>query len=530
MGNDSPNNNKENNDSTPNKTIKSKNKDRKNIHRTEIIGTKNNIKNESSNNNDINELIQDFYNFRDSAIEFSKKINQEICAIKEDQNKIREEVTIIRQILEKNNSNKEIKNISEGNKDSIEKKENIEEKEKEKGINNINNINIEKEDFKEKKIGENLEENKNNIEKIKANLKSNNKYKFIYLIINDELENDLIRILKDSIIKKEYKLNPNNVFERQEIQSENQNIYSRIKKHLSSYAKEKQDRMLKKAQFLKNVGFLVRFSHEVANFMHKILLDIFKEQVGLHSINNETIRLYYASWIIKVFNMTCFLKIVKIPYILAQIDVLNLEENVIFKEIFPLLIKLYFLCYLTDIKVEVIYAEEDTDFYLEIMTDDLLSDSGKAKKVLFTFLPGLYCNNQYFDNAQIHTVTYTIDNPNKFLFQKPIFNNIETSFTLDLNTKIDFYYEKKKINNEIKVKFEIITDPEIKWDIPTYEIIFLNYNPNYTYQINNNTPIQGFEEKNYGECLFKVKLNNREFVSKQITMDLTKDTNKIKIK
>ena len=523
MGNDSPNNNKENNDSTPNKKIKSKNKDRKNIHRTEIIGTKNNIKNESSNNNDINELIQDFYNFRDSAIEFSKKINQEICAIKEDQNKIREEVTIIRQILEKNNSKKEIKNISEGNLNSIEKKENIEEKEK--GINNINNINIEKEDFKEKKISENLEENKNNIEKIKANLKSNNKYKFIYLIINDELENDLIRILKDSIIKKEYKLNPNNVFERQEIQSENQNIYSRIKKHLSSYAKEKQDRMLKKAQFLKNIGFLVRFSHEVANFMHKILLDIFKEQVGFHSINNETIRLYYASWIIKVFNMTCFLKIVKIPYILAQIDVLNLEENVIFKEIFPLLIKLYFLCYLTDIKVEVIYAEEDIDFDLEIMTDDLLSVDNNEKKVLFTFLPGLYCNNQYFENAQIHTVTYKIDNPNKFQFKKPIFSNIETSFTLNLNPEIKFYYEKKKINNENYVKFEIITNPEIKWDNPTYEIIFLD-SKNFTYPIINNTYIIGFDAMYYGKCLCKIKYNNLEFKSEPIILDLTKDTNK----
>ena len=526
MGNDSPKNNNETNEPNPNKTIKSKNKDRKDnrndIHSSEMIETNNDINNESSNNNDINELIQDFYNFRDSAIKFSKKITQEICTIKEDQNKIREEVTIIRQILEKNNSNKEINNISEGNLNSIEKKENIEEKEK--GINNINNINIEKEDFKEKKISENLEENKN-IEKIKANLKSNNKYQFIYLIINDELENDLIRILKDSIIKKKFNLNPNNVFERQEIQSENQNIYSRIKKHLSSYSKTKQDRMLKKAQFLKNIGFLVRFSNEVANFMQKILLDIFKEQVGFHSINNETIRLYYASWINKVFNMICFLKIVISPYILAQIDVLNLEENDIFKEIFPLLIKLYFLCYLTDIKVEVIYAEEDIDFDLEIMTDDLLSVDNNEKKVLFTFLPGLYCNNQYFENAQIHTVTYKIDNPNKFQFKKPIFNNIETSFTLNLNPEIKFYYEKKKINNENYVKFEIITNPEIKWDNPTYEIIFLD-SKNFIYPIINNTYIIGFDAMYYGKCLCKIKYNNLEFKSEPIILDLTKDTNK----
>ena len=556
MGNESPNNSRENDNSDPNKSIKLNDKDKKdnkkNIPKSSKIKNNNIVPSENNKNNDINNLIEDFYNFRDSANNFAVKIIQEISTIKEEQNnimeyqnKIREEITIIRQILENNNSNKEINKIPENKTNFIYKKENINEKEKEKEINNSNNIDkkeninekekeinntndIDKmeEDIQNTKINYNLKQ-KNNIEIIKSNLKSNNKYKFNYLIINDELENDLIGIIRDSIIKQEFKLNPNIVFERQEIQSENQNIYSKLKKHLATFLRKEQNYMLKKAQFLKNVGYLVRFSHEISNFMEKYLLNMFKEQVGFHSVDIDTIRLYFASWIKKLFNMKCFFKIINNPYILAQIDFLNLQENTIFKEIFPVLIKLYFLCYLTDVKVEVIYAKEDMNFDIEIMTDDLYPDPEIEKKVLFTFLPGLYCNKQFFENATIHIVTYKTNNPDQFQFQKPIFTNIKSLFIPDLEIKVDLCYEIIKKNKSLDVKFEIITNPDILWDTPKYIIYLLRYQ-NWIYPIEENSIIiNGFEEENYGECICKVIVNKKEFTSKKITLDLRKNTNKI---
>ena len=525
MGNESPNNNNENDNSNPNKNInltdKYKKDNKKDINRSAINKTNNN--DDYVKNNDINNLIHDFYNFRDSCNKFADKIIQEINIIRENQNILKEELNIIKQMLENNSSNKEINKINLSNMNSKNEKENINETEK--SIKNINNIDISKEYIQKIKINEDLERKKN-IEKIKANLKSNNKYKFNYLMINNELEDDLKRILKDSIIKQECKLNPNFVFERQEIQIENQNIYTKIKKHLSSFIRTEHNYMLKKAQFLKNVGYLVRLSHEISNFMIKILLNIFKEKIGFHSINNETIRLYFASWIKKIFNMKCFIKIENNLYIKAQVDFMNFEENILLKEIFPILIRLYFLCYLTDIKVEVIYAEEDAKFDLENMTDDIFSDSEIEKKVLFTFLPGLYCNKQYFQNALIHTVTYKIDEPNKFQFQRPIFTNIDSSFNLDLELKVYLYYEKTKVKKELSVKFEIVTIPEIIWDTPTYEIILLDCQ-NYTYPLTDNIlTLDGFYSQNYGRCICKAKVNNQEFLSEIILLDLNKDTNK----
>ena len=75
-------------------------------------------------------------------------------------------------------------------------------------------------------------------------------------------------------------------------------------------------------------------------------------------------------------------------------------------------------------KVDIKYANEGEEFDWDTMVDDLLTMHDE-KKVLFTYLPGLYCNGQYFENSKIYVVTYTEDNPNKFKFERPIFYNVE---------------------------------------------------------------------------------------------------------
>ena len=298
-------------------------------------------------------------------------------------------------------------------------------------------------------------------------------------------------------------------YERQDIQKENQDIYSKVKKQLSSYKRENKNYMQQKANFLKNVGFLVRYSHEIAIFMILEMINIFKEKIGFHSINDETNRLYFSYWIKKTFNEMSYLKIVKNKIILSQIsDLLDIDKNNFFKELFPDLIKLYFQCFMTDVKVEIRYAKEEEQFDWDSMIDDLISDSEVEKKILFTFLPGLYCNGQFFQNSLIHVVTYKIDNPNKFQFQKPIFINIGPTFNLDLNQKIsitEIYYEKKQKYDDKRflVQFQIVMEPDIKWDNPKYELILLNCN---NYKITNNPfPL---EESNYKECACNIIVNN----------------------
>ena len=79
---------------------------------------------------------------------------------------------------------------------------------------------------------------------------------------------------------------------------------------------------------------------------------------------------------------------------------------------------------MTDVDIDINYAKEDENFVMYSMNDDLISVEDEDKhRVLFTYLPGIFGNGQYFQNSKIHLVTYKIDNPNKFSFEKPIFND-----------------------------------------------------------------------------------------------------------
>lgn len=74
----------------------------------------------------------------------------------------------------------------------------------------------------------------------------------------------------------------------------------------------------------------MRFSYEIiADYINSILLSIFKEQFGFHSL--KTIRINFASWIKKAFNEKYFIKIANNNKILLQINhLLELNENNLF--------------------------------------------------------------------------------------------------------------------------------------------------------------------------------------------------------
>ena len=265
------------------------------------------------------------------------------------------------------------------------------------------------------------------------------KFKFNYLILYDKLVEELQKILKESLKEREreIELNTNNVFEREDVQKENKDIIIKIKKQLTKYKSSMENYLMKRAIFLKKVGYLVRFSHEAAIYIFQYLLIMFKEENRIESKEEETIRLYFSSWIKGLFNEDCFQKISGNEIIYAQIkDIIEKEinsdnEKKFLEKIFPNMIKLYFHCFLTDIKVNIIYAIENSKFDPESMIDILLTGLEDDKNILFTFLPGLYCNGRYFENSYIYATTYPIDNPNKFPFEKPAFKPIESDIIIE---------------------------------------------------------------------------------------------------
>ena len=79
---------------------------------------------------------------------------------------------------------------------------------------------------------------------------------------------------------------------------------------------------------------------------------------------------------------------------------------------------------MTDFNIDINYAKENEEFDMNSMKDDLISvEEEEEHRILFRYLPGIFVNGQYFQNSQIHLVTYKINNPNKFHFEKPIFND-----------------------------------------------------------------------------------------------------------
>ena len=259
-------------------------------------------------------------------------------------------------------------------------------------------------------------------------------------------------------------------------------------------------------------------------YIFHILLKIFKDEIGFNSLVEDKIRLYFSNWIKKQLNEKCYKQIGKNEIVIGQIKNLikfeNCQENEIeiFNNLFPSLIKLYFHCYLTDIKVTITYAKQDEEFNWDIMRDLLLT-MVDDKNVLFTYLPGLSCNEKYFDNSQIYVVTYPIDNPNKYNFEKPKVIDVEQKTEIDLDLQINelsFSYKKtgnskKELyegNNyyeQIEVEFLVNVDIDIpKWDHPRYNFILLDQN-NYVITTTKSYLYEG----NNGRCKCQIIINGK---------------------
>ena len=543
------------------KTVKpAANKSQHNIQESKINA---NIISKGNNIGGYNEFTQSFQKFQNNAENYITQIYEELKLIKKENLEMKEEIKNLRLLLENRNNKNNNNNSNEAWFSIISEKisnQNLEFKKLFESLNNQinsirnnieNNQNNSQQFYKNKDNIENkeqkLENKSNNIvnDKFKNNeiknqkknfdsekiIKSKNKekYNFHYFKLNEKLESELLETLINSInFNENIELNTNQTFDRQEVEKKNQDIYSKIKKNLASYKRNQENYMFKRATFLKEIGLLVRFSHEISNYLLSILLIIFKEKFGFHSLEEETIRLNFASWLKKGFNEQYFIEISNSQKILSQIDdLMKKDENNLYKEILPKAIQLYFICFLTDMKVEIIYAKEDNNFDLDSMVDDLISDSEVERKVLFTFLPGLFSNDRFFNYSTIHVVTYKIDNPNKFPFQKPIFENIEYRIQIDLIKEIkkfEFFYEKKEKqkNGNIIVEFNTVIEPDIKWDHPKFEFVLLDCN-NYIFK----DLVNEFTESNYKRCICKILVNNKVIkISNPIILDLTKKTNK----
>ena len=399
------------------------------------------------------------------------------------------------------------------NKECIENCKFIFGNEKENEFGVLNEINIIKE-IKEDKEKFNID-----------------KFKFNYLALNDELERELQELLKESLANNEIDFSINNVFEREDIQKENKDIIIKIKKHLTNYKTNMENYLMKRAIFLKKVGYLVRFSHETAIYIFQYLFYIFKKK-GIHSTEEETIRLKFSLWIKELFNEDCFEKIskneklyAKVKEIIEKYNNLDNEKTFLIK-IFPDIIKLYFHCFLTDIKVNIVYAIENSKFDPESMIDILLTGLEDDKNILFTFLPGLHCNGQYFDNSYIYVTTYPLDNPNKFPFEKPAFKAIESNINIEKDNLINnpnLHYNLKDESKNGLLQVEFVLDPDINWDKPNYYYFYLVDSKGKKYIFDNKYAY--IPEGSYS--ILKIVLNGKKIEKDFKTLNVKKINEKV---
>jgi len=114
---------------------------------------------------------------------------------------------------------------------------------------------------------------------------------------------------------------------------------------------------------------------------------------------------------------------------------------------------------------------EDEKFDPESMIDILLTGLEDDKNILFTFLPGLYCNGQYFENSYIYVTTYPINNPDKFPFKRPIFKTIESDITFDLENPNPNLTLEDRLKNELPTEY--LLDPAINFEEPNNYYFYL---------------------------------------------------------
>ena len=71
-------------------------------------------------------------------------------------------------------------------------------------------------------------------------------------------------------------MNDEGGFERKEINTENKKIKDKIFLQLNKNSSKDKNYILKKAEYFKKIGTLVRFSHEMGIYIFQILLEILK--------------------------------------------------------------------------------------------------------------------------------------------------------------------------------------------------------------------------------------------------------------
>lgn len=373
--------------------------------------------------------------------------------------------------------------------------------------------------------------NLNKSEKLTKKDSFNDINNFNFISINQELNKEMKNLLENNILKNEVDLNSMGGFDRKAINDENKQIKNKFNKQLQKISNKEKKYIIKKANVLKKIGKIVRFSHEMGIYIFQLLLEIFKDKIGIHSSLEEKVRLYFSTWIKKSLNENIYKKIIKIENIKYQINNLikfeNKNEKDFIYDLFIDLSKLYFHCYLTDIIVQIIYANKDELFDWDTMVDDLTGMVDK-KKVLFTYLPGLCVNDQFFDDSLIYVVAYSIENPKKFDIEQFEFKKIEAKIKIPVNkiiNKIDNIEIKfKKIPDKFEkniflVKFEINLGIKIpKWDSIKYKFILLDCN-NFNWEGIEQT----FQtETNYGKCKLQIFINNNLSGEKDFILDLSK--------
>lgn len=509
-------NNIVNNSKNTNNSFKNLKKNENKLKKANPIPNHHKIENE-----DILKYLQDFEN---KAEKYTSKLSKDINTIKNENIELKKEIKNLKFILENtiNNGNKKIKDSSFDT--AVEKSSEIVKEYNQFSPSIENQINP-------KNISSYKNQNKNNsmgLQEFKSLIqtkKNKDKNNYHFLKLNPEFDNEILELLIKSMnFNKKIELNKKQVFQLIDIEKKSGNIYNKIIKQLATYKRKEENYMMKKASFLKNVGYLARLSHELADYIIIYLIKIFEEVIGIYSLEEETVRLNFACWIKYTFEQQqFFFDIIKSQNILSQIkELLKTDENKFLNELFPILIQLYFLCFMTNLKVDIIYAKEDEEFDFDRMSDDLFADSEKEKKVLFTFLPGLFGNNQFLNDSKIHIITYKVDEPNKLKFPKPIYLNIDIKINISYVNKIkkvEFFYKKKnrQNNGHVEVEFQAISEPDISWDFPKYEFILLDCD-NYIIK----DYITTLEEANYGRCICNLILNDKLIAgSAPIILDLS---------
>ena len=318
-------------------------------------------------------------------------------------------------------------------------------------------------------------------------------------------------------IKKEYKIessNELNTFTSKDIQEENKEITRNFQNETYNYmnVNEKIENE-NVALFLKEVARISRISYNNKNLLFKLMKDKYIKQKGNISLNDESSKKEFSSWV-KKFEKENGNK--EYLNILNQIKIFennNINQKYLEKLFYDLTI-MYFHCDLSFPSIQINFKKEN-DFISEKMIDFI--NRGKNRKVNFIILPSLFSNGNYLQNGKSWVFTYykntfkfddTInDTLNKLLekeYKNPNTNLTKTIKNIKDILKMNVICKNKSQGKEITV----FTNYEIPKNLK-YEYIFVFKN-NITNKISDfATNKKSFVINNYFDIVeYRLKLEN----------------------